>query len=792
MKNRLILGSSVMALILSSGAGLAHAQTGSAADQTGGELIVTARKRVEKLQDIPLTVTAITGEKLQQNGVQDLQGILSLTPAATLYGTESGVNQGVVIRGAFDQVPAGVGRSNVATFVDGVFIENSSAVSMGLVDLDRVEIIEGPTSALYGRAGFSGAINYITKKPTDVLQANGDLTYGQYGRLNILADVNGPLIPGVLRAGVGIRYANADGDYKDSVTGLRAGGFEQKDIRGNVDWTPIAKLDVSAGFYYGDDLFNQDPLVTASPTPGAGGNQIGKFVANPIQVANFPAQANDYGNKRKVQNGNIKAVYDLGWATITDLVGYNRVTQFNSEDFVGLRNGLTFNNFLLGPGGAYTGKPDLAHPTSQVLELFGAGQNTEDFSEELRLASKQDQTLRWSVGADYYDSHYTQSTLIGLNGSNIFAGDYISDFGFNNGFVTPYGAFSTSMFTQGNGKEKNYSVFGTLDYDVTSKLVASGEVRVSRDDQSEFIVANAFIPNTYNPFGLTRPAAAHWIYANYRATLKYNITRDINVYGSVATGEKPGGYNPSSGSKAALFPYNPETNVTYEIGAKAELLDRKLLVSADVYHVIDKGLQVSAYSPGLVFGTVNAGTVDNTGFEINAVYSPVRMATFSAGFAYTDPTYGRDAFDAFGGYYGCGYVASCAPRIGAFGAGFTLPVALHGLQEQFTSKYAFTLAADLHGPLINAVDWYAHGDYRYSSKQFVDAENTAWVGDTNLLNFTAGIKWDRYRLGLYLKNALDDMTPDLPNTASELNGTKVRLAELPNRRNFGIQVAAKF
>ena len=183
-------------------------------------------------------------------------------------------------------MPAGVGRSNVATFVDGVFIENSSAISMGLVDLDRVEIIEGPTSALYGRSGFAGAINYITKKPTDVLQADGDITYGQYGRLNLTADVNGPIIPGVLRAGVGVRYADADGDYKDSVTGLRAGGYDQKDIRANIDWTPIAKLDISAGYYYGDDLFDQDPLVTTNA--GQDGRVIGKYVANPIQVAALP------------------------------------------------------------------------------------------------------------------------------------------------------------------------------------------------------------------------------------------------------------------------------------------------------------------------------------------------------------------------------------------------------------------------------------------------------------------------------------------------------------------------
>ncbi len=791
MKRAQILGTSALALVMLTGAGYAKAQTAESGSQWPGEVIVTARKRTEKLQDVPLTVTALSGQKLQDTGVQDLQGILALTAGATLYGTESGANQSVVIRGAYDQVPAGVGRANVATFVDGVYIENSSAISMGLVDLDRVEIVEGPTSALYGRSGFNGAINYISKKPTDVLQADGDITYGQYGRLNLTADVNGPIIPGVLRAGLGVRYADADGDYKDSVTGLRAGGYDQKDIRGNIDWTPIAKLDISAGYYYGDDLFNQDPLVTATATPGYGGNVVGKFIANPIQVANFPSQANDDGNKRTVQSGNIKVNYDFGWAAVTDIVGYNRVTQFDTDDFAALRNGLTFQNFLLGPGNTFSGVPDRVHPTSQVLELFGAGQDTEDYSNEIRIASKQDQFVRWSLGADYYQSQYSQSTLIGLNGSNITAGDYISPYGFNNGFVTPYGAFSHTMFTEGVGKEKNYSIFGTLDYDITQKFTASAEVRVSRDDQSEFIIANAFVPSTFNPLGLKGPAEAHWVYANYRVTLKYKITSDVNVYGSVATGEKPGGFNPQVSSAATLYPYNPENNTTYELGVKSSLFDHKLAINADVYHIIDNGLQVYGYTPAPVLGfiTTNAGKVENTGFEISALYSPVQMATFSAGFAYTDPKYGKNAFDAFGAYYACGYVASCAPRIAAGGA---KGVALDGLQEQFTSKYSFTLAADLHGHLTNTVDWYAHGDYRYSSKQYVDAENTEYVGDANLLNLTAGFKWGNYKLGAYVRNALDDQTPDLPNRASELNFTTEFLAELPPRRNVGVQASVKF
>jgi iron complex outermembrane receptor protein len=775
-----------MALVMFSASGYAQAQQAQTA-QSGAqqleEVVVTARKVSEKALDVPLTVTAISAQRLKDSNIQDLQGILSLVPGATLYGTESGTNQAPVIRGAFDQVVAGVGRSNVATFVDGVFIENSSAISMGLVDLDRVEIIEGPTSAIYGRSGFNGAINYITKKPTDTAEADGDISYGQYGRLNLLADVNGPIIPGVLRAGLGIKYATADGDYQDAVTGLRAGGYNQKDIRANVDWTPTSKLDISAGYYYGDDVFDQDPLVTAAN--GEDGRVIGQYVANPIQVGAFPSQANDDGNKRRVQNANLKFDYDLGWATVTDIVGYNRVTQFVSEDFVGLRNGLTFPDLLLGPGGTYTGKPDPAHPTSNVLELFGSGQNTEDTSEEIRIASKQNQALRWSVGADYYQSRYNQDTLIGLNGSDIPSGDYINVYGFNDGFVTPYGAFSKTMYTEGDGQESNYSIFGTLDYDVTNKLTALGEVRVTRDNQQEFLAHNSFIPSTYNPYGLTGPAEAHYIYANYRVTLKYKITSDINAYGSVATGEKPGGFNPQA--SPPLVPYAPETNTTYELGIKSSFFQHKLALNADIYHIVDRGLQVYSYSPGFIFNIANQGTVHNTGFEGTAVYSPVQMASFSVGFAYTDPTYASNAYDALGGFYACSIIPSCAARIDG-----TKGVSLKGFQEQFTSKYSLTAAADLHGPLVNSLTWYAHGDYRYSSKQYIDAENLGWVGDINLLNFAAGVKWGNYKVGFYLKNALDEQVPDLPNTATELNGTTSYIAELPPRRNFGINASVKY
>jgi iron complex outermembrane receptor protein len=263
------------------------------------------------------------------------------------------------------------------------------------------------------------------------------------------------------------------------------------------------------------------------------------------------------------------------------------------------------------------------------------------------------------------------------------------------------------------------------------------------------------------------------------------------VYGSVATGEKPGGFNPQVSSAASLVPYNPETNTTYELGVKSTFLEHKLAINADVYHIIDNGLQVYGYTPAPVLGfiTTNVGKVENTGFEASVLYSPAPMATFSAGFAYTDPTYDKNAYDAFGAYYACSYVASCLPRIAAGGA---KGVSLNGRQEQFTSKYSFTLAADLHGRLTNTIDWYAHGDYRYTSKQYVDAENTEYVGDSNLLNFTAGVKWGNYKLGAYVRNALDDQTPDLPNRASELNFSTEFLAELPPRRNVGVQASVKF
>jgi len=794
------------------------AQTAASPDHAGpvetiGEVVVTSRRRAERLQEVPLAITAITADQLNVAGAKDLQDVLNQTPGVTLFGTPAESNQNPVIRGEANLNDQGGAPPNVAVFADGIYIQNNSAYSLGLLDLDRVEIVKGPVSALYGRTGFAGAINYVSKKPTDDFHSTGDVELGQYGRYNVTADVNGPIVAGLLRAGLGIYYGTADGDYEDSVTGQRAGGFEKKDIKGTFDYTPTSKLDISGGYYYGDDHFDASPIGFLSGGTPCTSDQFGAFGVPPgpaicgklstaaPQISDIPASSGNSGNTRKVQSANLKISYDLGWADVTYLGGYNRVIDTAYEDFTGMRYGIPFP-LANATTGVQTGA------SVNLYELFGVKQNSEDFSQEIRLASKQYQPLRWSIGGDYFQSQTGDATLVGIDGAGIPAGDVIYEnpaYYFNNEFVTATGSADPLHTSNSAGTDQNYSFFGSVDYDIIPGLTASGEVRYSHDAPTVDIQHNVFygFGATYQPFGPETKAVYN--YTNYRGTLRYKISNHAMVYGSVATGTKPGGFNLRPDIPADVA-YGPESNIAYEIGTKTDFFERKLQIDASFYYVESKHVQIDvAPAVGFVDVVKNVGGTNNGGFELSSIYSPFKGVSFTAGLAYTDPKFTSGSYDYGNTFFGLNIPTACATLAPASACpgktvlvtapGGTAPVtstSLKGLQEEFTSKITLNLAADLNGNIMGPYDWFAHVDYRYQTKQYYQLDDIYYIGDSSLVNVNAGVKWDHFKASIYCKNLTDDKTPSIPQTAFEINGAQENFAYLPDRRNVGVELSYRY
>ena len=390
-----------------------------------GAVTVTSRRRAERLQDVPLSITAITSKQLEDSGAKNLLDIAKLTPGLTINSAGSEANVNITIRGLAD-LSGGANDPNVAVFIDGVYQANRSAISLGLMDLERIEVVKGPVSALYGRNAYAGAINYVTKKPLDSFEASVTGGIASSGGRTAKASIGGPIQPGVLDFRLVVAHDESDGTYKDQVNGLRAGGYKKNDGALTVSITPTKEFSVIASSYYGDDFFgaqsaayldnNCGPInksgVNATVNNGAGAftQYCGKLdpTQHPVEVAPIAASAGQAGNKRRVQADTLRAAYDFGAVEASALIGYNKVKDQRYADFTGHRDGIPFITAPNPPGTIY-----------KLKELFGADANNSDKSLELRVATKQNQALRGSAGLYWFNATSTATTLIGADGSGL-------------------------------------------------------------------------------------------------------------------------------------------------------------------------------------------------------------------------------------------------------------------------------------------------------------------------------------------------------------------------------------
>ena len=201
------------------------------------EVVVTARKKEENLQKIPLTVRVFSGEVMQRKGIDDLADIARLTPGVHFDTIFAPQDTRVVIRG----LSPTRGRPNVAFLQDGIDISSEAVASAGgsllinprLFDIERVEVVKGPQSALYGRTAFAGAINYVTKRPGDEFEGKTTVDVGDYGQFEVTAGVSGPVVADKLSMGINAAVWNHDGFYDNSVTGASIGGQDGYGISGN-------------------------------------------------------------------------------------------------------------------------------------------------------------------------------------------------------------------------------------------------------------------------------------------------------------------------------------------------------------------------------------------------------------------------------------------------------------------------------------------------------------------------------------------------------------------------------
>jgi len=654
------------------------------------EITVTARKKAESLQEVPISISAFSAKLLEDAAIQDVSDLANFTANMTFNESESGRLNIPTIRG-MSMIDTRGFDNNVSVFLDGVFVSGRAAQNLGMLDLERVEVVKGPQSALYGRNSFAGAINYVTKKPGDEFEGKAELTLGEDDLYQVLGSVSGPLIENTLSGRVAASYDDDGGTY-ENIPGGDLGGHENSRIMGTLRWTPNDALDIVLDAYYADEETDQIPLsidpnncgvlpVTTSSASYQAGQpywHCGEVKGAGTDRLNMSPEA--FSSKSDTARLSLNVAWEVGDYTVTSISAYTENDSHGMADLdrtdrgaehYGYITKAEYDNMIFIIPGIIApemwGFPPLNHPDINDFEadtyIGSQGLDQEYASQELRIESNPDEPFRWSAGAYYFKSTNTQTSSFNVDVSEAIAMSGLSpeELVFvisdpNNESFGPVGVFhpvldqqwetSTPIWTDGTienneitqaiEKARQYALFGSMELDLSDQLTGTVELRYTEEKRSLHDRKDAFFHSldAYGPGGSYNQIEHE--YLDPRFTLAYQISNDHMLYGSASKGTRSGGINGNLAPDVDPF-YDPEKNWTYEIGTKNTLLDGKLIFNAAVFYIDWEDAQFrQLIGETLLTKVSNSTGIDVRGAEFDFILSPLDGLLISGGYGYSD------------------------------------------------------------------------------------------------------------------------------------------------------------
>jgi iron complex outermembrane receptor protein len=621
------------------------AMTALQAQQAGvlEEVIVTAQKREQSLQEVPISVTAISGAEIREGRITGLSDVALETPNFTMTQFNIGEPQ-YYIRGIGNSLDSAGSDPAVATFIDEVYVGRSGGTAMDLYDLDRVEVLRGPQGTLFGKNVVGGAISIVTRKPSDEFEARFGATVGNYSQTVFRGLVNGRIADNVAGK-FSFSKRDRDGYVDNVVDGEEYHDEDNLSLRGQLLFTPSERMEILFGLDYSTDdqagncrnvnnLALNNPLGLAVFYPAVIAATTGGDIRKCASSAGAMQERDVYGALLRVD-------YDFDGSTLTSITAYRDTDYEWLEDLAGMPLGATPFNLI-----------DTAREES------------DQFSQELRLTSTGEGSLEWLIGAFYMEEDVSrQERFIGSFHAPLAA----QGFSLLNGDVS---------FDQEN-KTTSTALFGKIDYHFNERFTWSLGARYARDEKEidqalvNFenpafdsavlsavlgfpvnlvvlgIPANgpgdliAFI-TTGNPAALKTPysvsAEADWSEFVPSTNLQWQFADQGYVYFTVARGYKSGAFvSATTTPQAAVTPLDPEIATNYELGMKSQWLDNRLRFNASVFRMDYEDLQVFRLEGSLLVGANAEATSQGLELDVAALLTDNWMVR--ANYGYLDATY---------------------------------------------------------------------------------------------------------------------------------------------------------
>jgi iron complex outermembrane recepter protein len=792
------------------------------------EIVVTARKTEERLQEAPLAVSVVTAAGIDRLGFNSITDLTRATAGLVFDDSFGRDANRPVIRGQANIL----GDSGVAFFIDGIYF-NGSIADYDIDIIDRIEVVKGPQSALYGRNTYSGAINIISKAPTDRWRGRVQADVAEGATYDITANISGPIAQG-LGIIMGGRYFKNEGLFTNQFDGTPIGvqetnsgfamlkydngGALRVGLRGNYTRTRDGQPAIFATDANDNNcLFDRGALFA-----GRGRYFCGVIQPRPVSTDYSRQFAGEFvGNAIDTWNTGLTIDLDLADnLTLTSLTGYNsrKSVQRTDGDYSPNRfQGVIFATIPLGPPTAPL--VPFGFASSQTDFSFSNESERSDWQQELRLQYTTDRA-RFLLGGFYWNQDATSTDNRVLPpGAQAEADANMIAARQARCAITPRCASVSPAFPLGTLQEsrnnsqdniRNIAVFGSMSYELADNFTVTAEGRY-QEERIRTLAQTA----TVAAGNIGSPVNAEATFKQFlpRVTVDYKVSPDNLLYAVYAEGQKPGGFNGPAAIAVGRDTFGAEDVTSYEIGSKNTFMNGAMLVNLALFHNQIKGYQLTqpvqiggpddplnpSLAPQLISAINNAGDVRINGLELEILVRPSRELTLTANYAYANSRF-RNGTDenqgvlndvADDGLVNCSTGDQFPNQPGCqalFGD-------LTGLQLPRAPEHTVFVDLDYRRDIGNS-GWqgFAGINAYLLSSSFAQVHNLAKTGDSVISDLRLGAQNDRIRVQFYVRNLFEETAVNQLIRYADANRDLRRsfIAGLRPPRRFGVIAELRF
>ena len=699
------------------------------------EVLVTARKRDESYQDVPVTINVFTEATIKSAGIERPADFIALVPNMTLVETQNSGNAFVVVRGISQ---ARNSEPSVAVLVDGVLETNPAEFNQELFDVQQIEVLKGPQGALYGRNAIGGAIIIRTKDPSDELEGTVKAGFGNGDAIRAQASVSGPVgSSDALTFRASVNYYETDGYIPSTFLGGKVDPVEDLSGRLRLIWKPsdtfsadlrfaASDLSTRALYFVIPRTDENNPFDSFFTPPNA------NDVTSPIQIDNEGV------NERDLFNASLKLDFGLGNGTLTTVTAYNTTEELLTGDGYDFRPALNSVFFAI---------QGFDENQSQFLDI-------ESYSQEVRYTSPTEGRVRWIAGAYFvHTDRFISTGNMVDDGTGVFpvyrqprlTGNNVSD-----------------TFLADEQDNDAWAVFANATFEISDQFEIDTALRYDEDErENTTITPTEFLPDPSAFTGEVRTES--WDELQPKVTLRYQPADTVTIYGGWSRGFRSGGFNQTgvgavadtAGIEGVNDLFEAEVADTAEIGVKAQFLDGRINTGLAAFKTESEN--------GYFFVFLAENSTQNLG-NVDADYEGIELEVSARV---------TDNLDLFASY---GYTDSEI-------TGMEDPSVV-GNEAPLVSENTANFGFQYRYPIGNSLYATLRADYRHIGRTWWEPYNTTSRDPIDLVDARLGIEGDKWSATAWSKNLTDE------EYNAEFSPGGFLFRALPQR--YGVEFAYKF